>query len=125
MTDRIEKRYLIIFQKLGDVQTETIRMIQQVFEDDSVGVTQIKEWFNRLKMTSHQSRQLRSKIKVMLCSFLCPWNCAPRVCPEGQTMAKEYYQQFLRRLHDAVRGKRPDLWTWKNWQLYRDSAPAH
>ncbi|PNF42608.1 hypothetical protein B7P43_G01287 [Cryptotermes secundus] len=36
-------------QKLGDTQAETIRKIQQAFGDDAMGVTQIKEWFNRFK----------------------------------------------------------------------------
>ena len=46
MTERVEQRYCIKFcQKLG----ETIRKIQQVFGEDAMGVTQIKEWFNRFK----------------------------------------------------------------------------
>ena len=44
--------------------------------------------------------------------------------PVGQRVTKEYYQQVLRRLRDAVRRKRPDLWTTKNWQLHHDNAPA-
>ena len=50
MTERIEQRYCIKFcQKLGDSQRETICKIQRVFGDDAMGVTQIKEWFNRFK----------------------------------------------------------------------------
>ncbi|XP_068247957.1 protein GVQW3-like [Palaemon carinicauda] len=50
MTERVEQRYCIKFcQKLGDSQSETIRKIKQVFGDDAMGVTQIKEWFNRFK----------------------------------------------------------------------------
>jgi len=45
--------------------------------------------------------------------------------PVGQTVTKEYYQQVLRRLCGAVRRKRPDLWTAKNWQLHHDNVPAH
>ncbi|QQP52633.1 Uncharacterized protein FKW44_004843 [Caligus rogercresseyi] len=30
--------------------------------------------------------------------------------PHGTTITKEYYQEVLRRLRDAVRRKRPDLW---------------
>ncbi|PNF35991.1 hypothetical protein B7P43_G02294 [Cryptotermes secundus] len=48
MTERLEQRYCIKFcQKFGDTQAETIRKIQQAFGDDAMGVTQIKEWFNR------------------------------------------------------------------------------
>jgi len=47
MTERVEQRYCIKFcHKLGDSQSETIRKIQQVFGDDAMGVTQIKQWFN-------------------------------------------------------------------------------
>ncbi|PNF33352.1 hypothetical protein B7P43_G05686 [Cryptotermes secundus] len=50
MAERLEQRYCITFcQKLGDNQAETVRKIQQAFGDDAMGVTQIKEWFNRFK----------------------------------------------------------------------------
>ena len=45
--------------------------------------------------------------------------------PEGQTINKEYNLEVLRRLRDAVRRKRTDMWTGKNWQLHHDNAPAH
>jgi len=50
MMERLKQRYCIKFcQKLGDSQVETIRKIQQVFGDDAMGITQIKEWYNRFK----------------------------------------------------------------------------
>ena len=50
MTERLEQRYCIkFFQKLGDSQVETIRKIQTAFGDDAMGITQIKEWYNRFK----------------------------------------------------------------------------
>jgi hypothetical protein len=50
MTERLEKCYCIkLFQKLGKSQVETIRKIQTAFGDDAMGVTQIKEWYNRFK----------------------------------------------------------------------------
>ncbi|KAG8225268.1 hypothetical protein J437_LFUL006501 [Ladona fulva] len=50
MTERLEQRYCIKFcQNLGDSQVETIRKIQTAFGDDSMGITQIKEWYNRFK----------------------------------------------------------------------------
>ena len=33
--------------------------------------------------------------------------------------------EILRRLRDAVRRKRPDMWTGKNWQLHHYNATAH
>ncbi|XP_013776410.1 putative uncharacterized protein FLJ37770 [Limulus polyphemus] len=50
MTERLEQRYCIKFcQKLGDSQVETIRKIQTAFGNDAMGITQIKEWYNRFK----------------------------------------------------------------------------
>jgi transposase len=60
MTERVEQRYCIKFcQKLGDTQSETIRKIQEAFGNDAMGVTQIKEWYNRFKngRTSVESDQ--------------------------------------------------------------------
>ena len=45
--------------------------------------------------------------------------------PQGQNINKEYYLGVLRRLRDAVRRKRPDLWAAGTWQLHHDNAPAH
>jgi hypothetical protein len=50
MTERLEQRHCIKFRrKLGDSQVETIRKILRVFGNDAMGITQIKEWYNRLK----------------------------------------------------------------------------
>jgi len=50
MTERLEQRYCIKFcQKPGDTQVETIRKIQQLFADDSMSITRIKEWYNGFK----------------------------------------------------------------------------
>lgn len=50
MTERLEQRHCIKFcQKLGDSQAETIRKIQTVFGEDAMGITQIKDWYNRFK----------------------------------------------------------------------------
>nr|XP_015907422.1 uncharacterized protein LOC107439368 [Parasteatoda tepidariorum] len=60
MTERIEQRYCMKFcQKLSDSQSQTIRKIQQVFGEEAMGVTQIKERFNRFKddRTSAESEQ--------------------------------------------------------------------
>jgi hypothetical protein len=44
MTEQLEQRYCIKFcQKLGDSRVETIRQIQRVFDEDAMGITQIKE----------------------------------------------------------------------------------
>ena len=73
-----------------------------------------------------KARQTPSKMKVMLTVFFDIRGIVRHeYAPEGQTVTKEYYQDVLRRLRDAVRRKRPDMWTAKNWQLHHDNAPAH
>ena len=258
MAERLEQRYCIKFcQKLGETQAETIRKIQQAFLDESMSITQIKEWYNRFKegRTSAESdfrsgrpltcrnevvinnvnelimddrrltvreigdelniskdsahviltqdlgmhrvaakfvprllseeqrcvhketaedllqtcnaipdyldtiitgdetwvygydpetkaqssqwkrpssprptkaRQVRSKTKVMLTVFFdCKGIVHHEFAPENQTVTKEYYREVLRRLREAVRRKRRDLWESKNWRLHHDNAPAH
>ena len=45
--------------------------------------------------------------------------------PRGQTVDKEYYPEVQRRLREAIRKKRPDLWKNNSWLLHHDNAPAH
>ena len=45
--------------------------------------------------------------------------------PHGQTVNKEFYVAVLKRLWEAVRRKRPQLWTNQSWLLHHDNAPAH
>jgi hypothetical protein len=44
--------------------------------------------------------------------------------PQGQTVNQAYCVKIQKRLHEAVRGKRPELWP-NDWILHHDSAPAH
>lgn len=43
----------------------------------------------------------------------------------SQTVNKEYYLSVMRRLREAVRLKRPDLWKDNSWFLHYDNAPSH
>jgi hypothetical protein len=50
MTEQLEHCYCIKFcHTLGDSQVETIQKIQTAFGNNAMGVTQIKEWYNRFK----------------------------------------------------------------------------
>jgi transposase len=44
--------------------------------------------------------------------------------PRGQTVNKEFYVAILKRLKEAVRRKRPQLWTNQSWVLHHDNEPA-
>lgn len=45
--------------------------------------------------------------------------------PEDQTVNKEYYLGVMRRLREAIRRKRPELWAENSWILHHDNAPSH
>jgi hypothetical protein len=67
-----------------------------------------------------------SKVKVLLTVFFDYRGIVHHSNePEGQTINKEYYLEFIRHLRDPVWRKRPDLWASRNWQLHHDNAPAH
>ena len=76
--------------------------------------------------TDKKARQVPSIVKVMLtCFFYSHGIVHHKYAPEGRTINKEYYLQVLRRLREAVRRKRLDMWAAKNFQLYHDNALAH
>ena len=57
MIENIKHRYYIKFcQKLDNNQIEIIQKIQQIFGDEVLSQTQIKEWFNCFKMVECQWR---------------------------------------------------------------------
>ena len=37
----------------------------------------------------------------------------------------EYYLVIMRRMREAIRQKRPDLWANSSWILHHDNAPSH
>ena len=67
----------------------------------------------------------RSNIKVMLVVFF-DWQGVIHYefVPRGQTVNKEFYVAVLKHLREAVRRKRPQLWTNQSWVLHHN-APAH
>ena len=69
---------------------------------------------------------MRSNVKVMLTVFF-DFNgiVHHEFLPRGQTVNEESYLQVQRRLREAIRKKRPDLWKNHSWLLHHDNAPAH
>ncbi|KAJ4427867.1 hypothetical protein ANN_23871 [Periplaneta americana] len=87
---------------------------------------QSSQWKHPESPRPKKARQVRSKIKMMLTVFFDVRGIVHHeYAPEGQMVTKEYYHDVLRRLRDAVRRKRPDMWTANNWHLHHDNAPAH
>ena len=73
-----------------------------------------------------KGRQVRSKTKVMLLAFFDSEGIVHHnYAPDGQTINKEFYLEYLRRLRESVRRKRPEKWRDGDWNLHHDNAPAH
>jgi len=68
----------------------------------------------------------RSKIKAMLV-VLYDWKgiVHHEFVPCGQMVNKQFYQEVLARLRDAVRRKRLELWENQTCILHHDNVPAH
>ena len=45
--------------------------------------------------------------------------------PRGEIVNKEFYLKVMKRLREAVRRKRPEVWTNKTWMLHHYNAPPH
>lgn len=66
------------------------------------------------------------KIKVMLTVFFDYRGVVHyEFLPPGQTVHKEYYLSVMRRLREAIRKKRPELWKDNSWFLHHDNTPSH
>ena len=87
---------------------------------------QSSQWMGKGSPRPKKARMSRSKIKVMLVVFF-DWKgiVHHEFVPRGQMVNKQLYQEFLARLRDAVRRKRPELWENQTWILHHDNAPAH
>jgi hypothetical protein len=60
---------------------------------------------------TQKTGQVCSSVKVMLTVFFyCDSVIHHEFLSHGQTMNKQYYLKFMRRLREAVRRKGPDFW---------------
>jgi hypothetical protein len=57
--------------------------------------------------------------------FDCEGVIHPEFLPSGWMMNEKCYLKVMKRLGEAVRRKRPDLWRGKNWLLHHDDALVH
>ena len=99
MTERLEQRYCIKFcQKLGDSEMETIRTIDWVFGNNAMGITQIKEWYNRFK---HSRTSMESNTHSGTPST--SWN--DELIDQMRTLVMQYHRVTIRKLAEEVGDK--------------------
>jgi len=82
-----------------------------VYGYDPETKAQSSQWRHSSSPRPKKARQVRSNVKVLLTVFLdSPGVVHHEYAPQGQTVTKHYYEGVLRRLRNALRRKRPDLW---------------
>jgi len=87
---------------------------------------QSSQWKQPEESRPKKARQVRSNVKVLLTVFFDYNGAVHReFLPQGHTVNKEYYLEVTRRLREAIRKKRPELWNNQSWILHHDNAPAH
>lgn len=88
--------------------------------------TWLFEYDTETSRQAKKPRLLQSKKKVMLTAFIDYHGVVHHeFLPDGQTVTKEYYLGVMKRLREAVRNKRPDLWKDNSWILHHDNTPSH
>ena len=87
---------------------------------------QSSQWTSKTSPRPKKACQVRSKIKVLLTVFFDASGVVHHEhLPEGSTVNQTYYIEVLKRLRDAIRRKRPELWSSGDWFFHHDNAPAH
>lgn len=137
---RLVPKFLNIFEKERRVQacesmlSDYQAVYKQIITGDETWIyaydpetaDQSSEYRAKGEGKPHTPRQSKSKIKVMSTVFFDYRGVVHQeFLPMGQTVNKEYYLSVMRRLREAIRKKRPELWKDNSWILHHDNAPSH
>jgi len=87
---------------------------------------QSSQWVGQGWPQLKKARMSRSNMKAVMVVFFDQQGVIHyEFVPRGQTVNKEFYITVLKRSREAVRQKRPQLWTNQSGMLHHDNAPAH
>ncbi|UYV75225.1 hypothetical protein LAZ67_12002981, partial [Cordylochernes scorpioides] len=97
-----------------------------IYGFDSETTQQASEWRFKNEPRPKKARKAPSKVKVILTVFFDYQGIVHHEFQQqGSTITADSYLGVLRRLREAIREKRPELWRSKSWILHHDNAPAH
>jgi hypothetical protein len=87
---------------------------------------QSAEWRSTGTPPSKKVRRQPSTTKTMIIIFFDARGIVRHeFVPQGQTVNQEIYISVLRRMREALRRRRPDLWTSGQWTELHDNARPH
>ncbi|UYV83414.1 hypothetical protein LAZ67_23000924 [Cordylochernes scorpioides] len=97
-----------------------------IYGFDSETTQQESEWRFKNEPRPKKARKAPSKVKVMLMVFFDYQGIVHHEFQQqGSIITADSYLGVLRRLREAIRQKRPELWRSKSWILHHDNALAH
>ncbi|UYV73323.1 hypothetical protein LAZ67_10002715 [Cordylochernes scorpioides] len=97
-----------------------------IYGFDSETTQQASEWRFKNEPRPKKARKALSKVKVMLTVFFDYQGIVHHEFQQqGSTITADSHLGVLRRLREAIRLKRPELWRSKSCILHHDNAPAH
>ncbi|UYV64643.1 hypothetical protein LAZ67_3001454 [Cordylochernes scorpioides] len=97
-----------------------------IYGFDSETTQQASEMRFKNEPRPEKARKAPSKIKVMLTVFFDYQGFVHHAFQQqGSIITADSYLGVLRRLREAIRQKRSELWRSKSWILHHDNAPAH
>jgi len=86
---------------------------------------QSSQWKRPEEPRPKKAHQVRSNVILLIVFFDYNGAMHREFLPQGRTVNKEYYLEVMRRLREAIRKKRPELWNNQSWILHHDNAPAY
>ena len=134
MTSNQQAHRVEVSQDLLDHSENDKEFLSKIITGDETWVygydvetkVQSSQWTSKTSPRPKKARQVRSKINVLLTVFLDASGVVHHeYFPEGSTVNQTYYIEVVKRLRDAIRQKKPELWRSGDWLFHYDNAPAH
>jgi len=87
---------------------------------------QSSQWKTHTSSRLKKACQMKYNVKVMLAVFFA-WKgiVYHEFISRGEIIHRFHYLETLRHLRQAVRKKRPEMWSSGEWLLHHDNSPVH
>jgi hypothetical protein len=117
----LEKRISIKFYvKLRKNASDTCAILSESYVGEAMKMPSVFEWYKQFK----EGRMSKSPMEKMPITFFDIKGIVRfEFISQGQTVNETYYVEILKRLHEAVCRKRPELCI-NDWIFHHDNSPT-